>query len=77
MKFQSFLPASCYIFSGIRVETAANMGGKISQGYFSEGLIKIDWDLCISEEIIISAQDFSYTIVCSHEEGYETFYESV
>jgi hypothetical protein len=74
-KFQKTLPINGYVFSGIKVEIAANMGGNFPQAYWVKGLTKIDWDLCINQELIISDKDFSYTIICSHEEGYETYYE--
>lgn len=75
-KLQELLPFDCYVFSGIKVDVAANMGGKTPFGYFVEELSQINWDLCRSEETIIAAKDFSFMVVCSHEEGFETFYEN-
>lgn len=76
LKFQNTLPIDGYIFSGIRVETAANMGGCFPLGYYVKGLTQIDLDLCATLELIVSDQDFLYTIVCSHERGCETLYDN-
>lgn len=76
-KLKSILPVNAYIFSGLKVEAAANMGGNYPSGYLVQGLSSIDWSLCKLHELIVTDVEFGHTLICSHEDGYEQFYEIV
>ena len=77
LKLQNVLPINAYIFSGIRVEAVANLGGNYPLGYFVKELSEVDWSLCQMQELIITDAEFIHTMVCSHEDGYEQYFEIV
>lgn len=76
--FQQKLPLDVYLFSGVRVNAVANMGGRgFPLGYCVTDLKQVDWNLCLPNELIITDIDFCNTMIGSHENGCEAYYKKV
>lgn len=73
------LPANLVILSGIKVPQHANLGGNGRAAFRAEALRRVDRDLANTLELIVSAADFSWSCVFTHEGGggyaYETLYD--
>jgi hypothetical protein len=72
------LPADVWLFSGVAVPQVANLGGVGAAGYRAAGLKSLHRELANRLELIVAADDLSWTCVFSHEAGaftWECLYE--
>jgi hypothetical protein len=63
------LPADIWVFSGIRIPEMANMGGQGAAGYEVAGLRNLPRELANHLELVVVAENFSWSCVFSHEAG--------
>ena len=72
---QSKFPCNVAMFSGLRIRSAENTGGRGPSGYNVENLSSINIPLGRELEIIVVADNLTWGCSLSREEGYERFYE--
>jgi hypothetical protein len=72
------LPADVCLFNGLQVPELMNAGGRGPAGYRVTGLRHVRRELANQLELIVVANDLSWSCVFSHEAGafaWESFYE--
>lgn len=72
------LPQTVLLFSGVRIPEVANHGGRGPVAYRAVKLASFDAELARQLELVLVAEDFSWSCVFSHESGsmvHEELYE--
>jgi hypothetical protein len=65
----SIFPADLILFSGLRLDRLANLGGLGPAAYSAEGLRRLPADLANRLELIVGPGDLAWSCVFCHEAG--------
>jgi hypothetical protein len=69
VSLEARLPADVIVISGLRIPDLCNTGGMGPAAFRAQGLMRVDRDWANRMELVLVADDFSWTIVFSHEAG--------